>query len=98
MSNLFKSKKQNLKDLEFYGHIDAAINLIKKWKAKSPNNKEIDLMSDSLVGIFFWANNMEQEVRVHDEIVSQYREDRNKARLELQELKEKYEHLKNYEL
>ena len=55
-------------------------------------------MSDSLVGIFFWANTMEQEVRVHDEIVSQYREERNKARLELQELKNKYEHLKKLEL
>ena len=98
MSRLFKSKKQNLKDLEFYGHIDAAINLVKKWKQQSPNNKEINLMSDSLVGIFFWANTMQQEVRVHDEIVSQYREDRNKARLELQEIKNKYEHLKKLEL
>ena len=35
---------QNLKDLEFYSHIDSAINLIKKWIDKSPNNKESQLM------------------------------------------------------
>ena len=95
---LFKTKKQNLKDLEFYGHMDAALKLITKWKDQSPHNKELQLMSESLVGIFFWSNTMEQEVRVHDEIVSQYREERNKAKLELQELKEKYEHLKKLEL
>ena len=55
-------------------------------------------MSDSLVGIFLWANTMEQEARIHDSIVSEYREERNKARLELQELKDKYEHLKKLEL
>jgi|TARA_R110002012_G_scaffold188309_1_gene355416 hypothetical protein len=95
---LQKSKIQNLKDLEFYAHMDAALNLIKKWKDKSPHNKEINLMSESLIGIFFWANTMEQEVRVHDAIVSQYRDDRNNTRLELQELKNKYEHLKKLEL
>jgi len=95
---IYKTQIQNLKDLEFYAHIDSAINLIKKWIDKSPNNKELQLMSDSLVGIFLWANTMEQEARIHDSIVSEYREDRNKARLELQDLKDKYEHLKKLEL
>jgi hypothetical protein len=95
---IYKTQIQNLKDLEFYSHIDSAINLIKKWIDKSPNNKELQLMSDSLVGIFLWANTMEQEARIHDSIVSEYREERNKARLELQEIKDKYEHLKKLEL
>ncbi len=95
---IYKTQIQNLKDLEFYAHIDSAINLIKKWIDKSPNNKELQLMSDSLVGIFLWANTMEQEARIHDSIVSQYREDKNKALFELKEIKDKYEHLKKLEL
>ena len=95
---IYKTQIQNLKDLEFYAHIDSAINLIKKWIDKSPNNKELQLMSDSLVGIFLWANTMEQEARIHDSIVRQYREDKNKALFELKEIKDKYEHLKKLEL
>ena len=67
-------------------------------KKTNPDNKELKLMQDSLLGIFLWANTMEQEARIHDSIVSEYREERNKARLELQELKDKYEHLKKLEL
>tara|TARA_R110002124_G_scaffold47641_8_gene141456 strand:- start:286 stop:579 length:294 start_codon:yes stop_codon:yes gene_type:complete len=95
---IYKTQIQNLKDLEFYTDIDIAISLVKKWREASPDNKELKLMQDSLLGIFLWANTMEQEARIHDSIVSQYREDRNKARLELQELKDKYEHLKKLEL
>lgn len=89
---------QNLKDLEFYTDIDIAISLIKKWREVSPDNKELKLMQDSLVGIFFWCNTMEQEARLHQSSLSEYKLDKNKAIDKYNELKKKYDKMKELEL
>lgn len=84
--SVLKSKKQNLKDIEFYAHMNNAISLIKKWRELSPANEELKLMSESLVGIFFWCNTMEQEARIHEDIVSQYRDKKNRAIFKLKQI------------
>ena len=93
-----KTKIQNLKDLEFYAHIDSAINLIKKWRQQSPDNKELKLLEDSFVGICFWCNTMEQEARLYKTSLSDYRLEKNIALDKYNELKKKYDKMKELEL
>jgi hypothetical protein len=89
------------KDLEYYGHIDVACTIAKKYCDLKPDNKELRLLSDSLIGIFFWGNMQEQDRRIYDRELSEFRADKNnavlrarKADLKVQELEEQIKKLK----
>jgi len=89
------------KDLEYYGHMDVACTIAKKYCDLKPDNKELRLLSDSLIGIFFWGNMQEQDRRIYDRELSEFRADKNnavlrarKAELKVQELEEQIKKLK----
>lgn len=84
---MYKTKIQNLKDLEFYSAINTITNLVKKWRERSPDNKELKILEDSLIEIFLWTNNMEQEHRLLTGAISEHREEKNKALSKYYELK-----------
>tara|TARA_R110002049_G_scaffold1034_4_gene7680 strand:+ start:10531 stop:10860 length:330 start_codon:yes stop_codon:yes gene_type:complete len=67
------------KDLEYYGHINVACTIASKYCKLKPDNEELRLLSDSLVGIFFWGNNQEQDRRIYDKELSEFRADKNRA-------------------
>ena len=79
---MFKDKIHNLKDMEFYSAFTMASAIVNKWIKAKPDNKELKQLSQSLVDIFFWSNNMEQELRLHKHAMSEYLEDKNNAILE----------------
>jgi len=68
-----------LKDLEYYGHIDVACTIAKKYCDLKPNNEELRLLSDSLIGIFFWGNQQEQDRRLYNQEISEFRAAKNNA-------------------
>jgi hypothetical protein len=74
-----KTKIQNLKDLQFYSDIELAGSLLIKWLKLKPKNDELNSFSNAISGIFLWANTMEQERSLKDEIISEYRQDKNRA-------------------
>ena len=89
------------KDLEYYGHMDVACTIAKKYCDLKPDNEELRLLSDSLIGIFFWGNMQEQDRRIYDRELSEFRADKNnavlrarKADLKVQELEEQIKKLK----
>jgi|TARA_B110001450_G_scaffold116694_1_gene110325 hypothetical protein len=90
------------KDLEYYGHINVACTIASKYCKMKPDNKELRLLSDSLVGIFFWGNQQEQDRRIYDKELSEFRADKNRAvlrarksELEVTKLRKEIEKLKS---
>jgi hypothetical protein len=81
------------KDLEYYGHIDVAFTIAQKYVKMKPDNKELRLLSDSLVGIFFWGNQQEQDRRIYDRELSEFRADKNRAVLRARKAEEKVQEL-----
>tara|TARA_R100000742_G_C4276418_1_gene97467 strand:+ start:291 stop:578 length:288 start_codon:yes stop_codon:yes gene_type:complete len=95
---MYKTKIQNLKDLEFYSAIENVASLIKKWREQSPANDELKLLENNVIEIFLWTNNMEQEHRLLTSAISEHREEKNKALNKYNELKKKYDKMKELEL
>ncbi len=73
------SKMANLKDLEYYGHINAACSIAKEYCEKKPDNNKLKLLSDSLIGIFFWGHAQEQDRRLYNKELSDMRLEKNRA-------------------
>jgi hypothetical protein len=81
------------KDLEYYGHINVACTIAQKWCKMKPDNEELRLLSDSLVGIFFWGNNQEQDRRIYDKELSEFRAAKNRAVLRARKAEQEIERL-----
>ena len=81
-------KIQNLHDLEYYGNMQLCTSLVQKWIKLKPDNKELQHLSKALTDTAFYVNRIQGDLQKHKEAISDYREDKNKALLELQELKQ----------
>jgi hypothetical protein len=82
-------KIQNLHDLEYYGNMQLCTSLVQKWIKLKPDNKELQHLSKALTDTAFYVNRIQGDLQKHKEAISDYRYDKNKALLELQELKNK---------
>ena len=92
------TKAENLQDLEYLGNITLCMELAIKWGKLKPNNKEIKELSRALTEIAFYNNRLKQDLATWKLIASEYRYDKNKVKLELQELNKKYDNLKKIDL
>jgi hypothetical protein len=88
-------KIQNTKDLSFYNNAILFTNLLNKKVNDNIDDKELKLMQTLLIDIFFYTNNLQTHIANCKVANSKYRELRNDALLELNELKED---IKEYEL
>jgi hypothetical protein len=84
-----------IKDIEYYADMLLASGLVKKWRDKKPHNKELKKLSEAIVNITLYVVSLQHDLEAHKTAVSDYRYDKNKALLELKELKEKYNNLKD---
>ena len=84
-------KIQNLHDLEYYGNILLSTELVKRWIKLKPNNKELKKLGEALIQISLYVVRIQDDLSKHKEAISDYRYDKNKALLELQELKRQSE-------
>jgi hypothetical protein len=84
-------KIQNLHDLEYYGNILLSPQLVKRWIKLKPNNKELKKLGEALIQISLYVVRIQDDLSKHKEAISDYRYDKNKALLELQELKRQSE-------
>ena len=91
-------KIENLHDLEYYGNIQVCLELALKWKKLKPDNKEIQELSRALIDISFYVIRIKKDWDANKIAVSDYRYDKNKALLQLQEIKNKYENLKKLDI
>lgn len=88
-------KIQNTKDLAYFNNAILLIELINKKVKDNIDDKEIEKMQSLIVDVCFYVNNLQTHIANCKVANSQYRELRNDALLELNELKED---IKEYEL
>ena len=81
-------KIQHLHDLEYYSNMQLCTSLIQKWIKLKPDNKELQYLSKALTDTAFYVNRIQGDLQKHKEAISDYREDKNRALLELKELKQ----------
>jgi len=86
-------KVTNLKDLEYYNNMELCSSLVKKWLKLKPHNKELKSFSENLFEVTLYVVELQRDNAFHKIAISDYRETKNKALLELKELKDKYEKL-----
>jgi hypothetical protein len=82
-------KIQNLHDLEYYSNIQLCCSLAQKWLELKPENTELQGLGKALTNVAFYVVRIQGDLQKHKEAISGYRYDKNKALLELQELKNK---------
>ena len=89
---------ENIHNLEYLSNSIVVLEKLKQWQKARPENKDLDNLITKYLDITFYIVRLHQDAVAKDMMISKYRYERNKVRLELQELKDKYTHLKNLEL
>ena len=87
--------EQNLHNLHYLNNSILVSEILKKWHKQKPDHKELNKVVSAYIKIVFYITRITQDNTVKDSLISKFRYERNKARLELQELKEKYNNLKD---
>tara|TARA_R110002020_G_scaffold179844_1_gene373587 strand:+ start:26 stop:307 length:282 start_codon:yes stop_codon:yes gene_type:complete len=89
---------ENIHNLEYLSNSIVVLEKLKEWQKARPDNKDLDNLITKYLDITFYIVRLQQDAMAKDMMISKYRFERNKVRLEFQELKDKYTHLKNLEL
>jgi hypothetical protein len=90
-----RNKIQNIQDLEYSNNQILIGELIKKWLETKPKNKELLKLRDAFIDNSIYVAGLQNDLTACKMANSEYREQRNDAILELEELKED---LKEYDL
>ena len=91
-------KIENLHDLEYMSNIQLCLELSLKWSKLRPENKEVRALSRAIMDISFYVLRMSKDLQKYKEAISDYRHNKNKALIELKEIKDKYNNLQQAEL
>ena len=87
--------EQNLHNLEYLNNSILVSEILQKWKNQKPDHKELNEVVNAYIQVVFYVTRVTQDNTVKDNLISKYRYERNKALLELEELKKKYNTLKD---
>lgn len=87
--------EQNLHNLEYLTNSILVSEILQKWKKQKPDHKELNEVVNAYIQVVFYITRITQDNTVKDSLISKYRYERNKALLELEELKKKYNNLKD---
>jgi len=87
--------EQNLHNLEYLNNSILVSEILQKWKKQKPDHKELNEVVNAYIQVVFYITRITQDNTVKDSLISKYRYERNKALLELEELKKKYNNLKD---
>jgi hypothetical protein len=90
-----RNKIQNIQDLEYSNNQILIGELIQKWIKSKPTNKELLSLRDAFIDNSIYVAGLQNDLLACKMANSEYREQRNDAILELEELKEDIE---EYEL
>ena len=90
-----RNKIQNIQDLEYSNNQILIGELIQKWIKSKPTNQELLSLRDAFIDNSIYVAGLQNDLMACKMANSEYREQRNDAILELEELKED---LKEYEL
>lgn len=83
------NKIQNLKDLEHYANMLELVGVVKKWNKAKPDNPDLKKVINCIANITMYIATLQNDLAKHKMAMSDYRYEKNKALLELQELTKK---------
>ena len=86
-----RNKIQNIQDLEYSNNQILIGELIQKWIKSKPTNKELLSLRDAFIDNSIYVAGLQNDLMACKMANSEYREQRNDAILELEELKEDIE-------
>lgn len=90
-----RDKIQNIQDLEYSNNQILIGELIQKWIKVKPSNNELLSLRDAFIDNSIYVAGLQNDLMACKMANTEYREERNDAILELEELKED---LKEYDL
>ncbi len=70
---------ENQNDLLFYSDLHLCCELVNKWLKAKPDNKELNAICKSLIGITFYTNKLQMDRKSYDHVISMYRQDKCRA-------------------
>jgi hypothetical protein len=85
---------ENQNDLLYYNDIGLAVALVKKWLDAKPDNKDLQELAKALCSISFYVNSLTLDRYSYTQLISEARNERNKAILKLREIAEENVKLK----
>ena len=80
--------KRDLTGLQYLADMDDLLTILRGWVNKS-DNKELEEFSQKVIRVFFYVNELERERLSFDNIITEMRDQKNKALIKLQEVKDK---------
>lgn len=80
--------KRDLTGLQYLADMDDLLTILRGWVDKS-DNKELEEFSQKVIRVFFYVNELERERLSFDNIITEMRDQKNKALIKLQEVKDK---------
>ena len=80
--------KKDLTGLQYLADMDDLLTILRGWVNKS-DNKELEEFSQKVIRVFFYVNELERERLSFDNIITEMRDQKNKALIKLQEIKDK---------
>jgi len=86
-----RDKIQNIQDLEYSNNQILIGELIQKWIKSKPTNKELLNLRDAFIDNSIYVAGLQNDLMACKIANSEFREQRNDAILELEELKEELE-------
>ena len=86
-----RNKIQNIQDLEYSNNQILIGELIQKWIKSKPTNKELLSLRDAFIDNSIYVAGLQNDLMACKIANSEFREQRNDAILELEELKEELE-------
>ena len=90
--------EDNIHNLNYLNESLLVGEILKDWNETKPENKGLNIIIKAYAKMTMYVARLNNDIMAKDMLISKFRFERNKARVELQELKKKYEHLKNLEL
>jgi len=91
-------KIQNTKDLSFYNNAILFTDLINKKVNDNIDDEDLKLMQTLIIDIFFYTNNLQTHIANCKVANSKYRELRNDALLQVNELTEEIEYIEKNQI
>mgnify|MGYP003113909400 CR=1 FL=1 len=90
--------EDNIHNINYLNESILVGEILKDWNETKPGNKGLNIIIKAYAKMTIYVARLSNDIMAKDMLISKYRFEKNKAQLELQELKNKYEHLKNLEL
>ena len=83
----------NQNDLLYYTDMELLSSLVLKWVKAKPDNKELKAISDAVCSITIYVNSLQMDRNSYNQLISEWRSERNNAILKCRAAEEKIEQL-----